>query len=605
MVGLILLFLVAAALIAAPIGLGIFMPTVQLGTLSSAIMTGAGIALMVMLGIVTVITKLYQRSRANEAFVRTGMGGVRVIQDGGALVIPVIHEFLRISLETLKLEVRRDGEDALITKDSLRADIGAEFFVKVQPDKQAILQAARSLGDKMTNVAQVKTAVEDKLISALRSVAATKTLTELHTDRDAFVEEVTKNVNNDLAENGLTLESVTISRLDQTAASSLSDGNIFDAQGLATIAAITEAKKTERNQLERQGEQNRKEQDVETRKRVLGLEQEQKNAEATQAADVAKVAAEQDKIAKEEAIKAQKAVDLAEIEKQQKIEVAAIDKKKASEVAMEAKTQAIAEAARLKAGKEAELAKAQALREKEMQAVKTVEVEATAEREKRKAVIAAEAKAEQIYVTDQRAADAKAYQTMKDAEARKLAADADAEAVTKKATAEANAEKAKAEGQRALQLVPVEVERAKVEIDRDRIETVVKPELEAREKSGKVAQDYEIAKLHVEADKLVRIESAKAAAMIGSKIECKLYGAPEDAARMISSFAGGQKLMEAIEGFMGDGGGDLVQSAVHSARKFLKKQEQVGESEPVSDEVVKPKSAHTPPANGGQESLNK
>lgn len=168
MLGLVFLFIMALALVAAPVVLAIMQ--INIGFVSSAIMTGAGISLMVVLGIVTVITKLYQRSRANEAFVRTGMGGVKVIQDGGALVIPVIHEFLRISLETLKLEVLRTAQDALITKDNLRADIGAEFFVKVQPNKDAILQAARSLGDKMTNVNSVKTAVEDKLISALRSV---------------------------------------------------------------------------------------------------------------------------------------------------------------------------------------------------------------------------------------------------------------------------------------------------------------------------------------------------------------------------------------------------------------------------------------------------
>lgn len=576
MIGLILLFLLALALIATPIILAT--AGIDIGFMSGAIMTGAGIGLMVVLGIITVITKLYQRARANEAFVRTGMGGVRVIQDGGALVIPVIHEFLKISLETLKLEVLRENKEALITKDNLRADIGAEFFVKVQPNKESILQAARSLGDKMMNVNSVKTAVEDKLISALRSVAATKTLSELHTDRDAFVEEVTKGVNNDLAENGLTLESVTISRLDQTHVGNLSDDNIFDAQGKRTIAEITERNKTERNRLEREGERARKSQDVETEKSVLALEQDRANAAATQAAEIAKVQAEQDREAREKAIAAAKAVELAEIEKMQNLEVANIEKQKLAMVAEEAKTQAIAEAAVLKAAKEAELAKAQALREKEMQAVKTVEVEASAEREKRKAVIAAEAKAEQIFVAEQRAADAKAYQVQKDAEARKAAADADAEATTKKAQADANAAKARAEGERAVALVPVEVDREKVKIDQDRIENVIKPELEAREKSGKVAQDFEIAKLQVEAEKQVKIETAKAMATVGEKITMQLYGSPEHAAGMLKSLMGGQQVAEAINAFsenvdpkVGDAVGDMVEGA---ASLFSKKDKQ-------------------------------
>src|SRR5690606_1194606 len=289
MIGLVLLFILALGLLVTPIAMSAM--GVQVSFLSQAILMGAGVFLMLVIGIIAVITKLYQRAKANEAFVRTGMGGVRIIQDGGALVIPVLHEFIKISLETLKLEVLREHKDALITKDNLRADIGAEFFVKVSPSQESILQAARSLGDKMMNVNLVKAAVEDKLISALRSVAATKSLQELHSDRENFVEEVTKAVNNDLAENGLSLESVTISKLDQTSVSSLSDDNIFDAQGKRTIAEITERNKTERNKLERAGEQARKQQDVETRKAVLAHEQDQQAAEATQAAEIAKVRA--------------------------------------------------------------------------------------------------------------------------------------------------------------------------------------------------------------------------------------------------------------------------------------------------------------------------
>ena len=547
MLGLVFLFLLSVSLVAAPIGLKI--ASIDIGFVSSAIMTGSGILLMVMLGIITVITKLYQRAKANEAFVRTGMGGVKVIQDGGALVIPVIHEFIRISLETLKLEVVRDSKDAFITKDNLRADIGAEFFVRVKPERDSILQAARSLGKRMTDIAQVKAAVEDKLISALRSVAAKKTLTELHTDREGFVEEVTRVVNTDLSENGLTLESVTISKLDQTSIASLNDDNIFDAQGKRTIAEITERQKTERNILERAGEQARKQQDVETRTRVLQLEQEQKNAEATQAAEIAKVSAEQDKVAKEKAIEAQKAIDLAELEKMRRTEIAAIEKKQATDVAIEAKARAIALATKEKTVEETELAKTQAIKEKEMQAIKTVEIEASAEREKRKAIIEASAMAEQAYLKDQRAADAKAYQMQKDAEARKLAADADAEATTKKALAEANAAKAHADGEKAKQLVPVEVERERVQIDQNRFENIVRPDLKAREEFGKAAQEFEIAKLKVQADKEVKIESAKAMSGIGEKISMTLYGNPDHAASMLKSLVSGQQVAELVNSF--------------------------------------------------------
>jgi len=559
----VLLFLAAIVLIGAPIAMNAI--GMEISSVSQILMTGAGIFLLLVGSIIVVVTKLYQRARANEAFVRTGMGGVRIIRDGGALVIPVIHEFLKISLQTLKLEVVREHSEALITQDNLRADIGAEFFVRVEPNDESILQAARSLGDKMMDVVQVRTAVEDKLISALRAVAATKTLTQLHTDREGFVEEVTKAVNNDLKENGLTLESVTISKLDQTSVSSLKDDNVFDAQGKRTIAEITQKNMTETNRLQRAGEQARKEQDVETEKAVLTLDQEKKNAEARQRAEIAKVEAEQQREATEKSIEAQKAIELAEVEKQQRVAVAGIEKDKAANIANEAKLTAIALASSEKATQEAELAKAQAMRESEMQKIKTVEIEAAANRDKAKSVIEAQAQAEQNYVVAQRQADAQAYQVQKDAEARKAAADADAEATTKKAAAEASALKARADGDQAVQMVPVQVERERVKIDQDRIEHVVKPELEAREKSGKVAQDFEIAKLKVEAEMQVQIETARAMASIGSKVQMNLYGTPENAADMLNGIVKGQNWAESINAFKNTIDPSIIEAARDAA----------------------------------------
>jgi uncharacterized membrane protein YqiK len=64
-------------LIAAPIGLAI--AGIEIGFMASAIMTGTGIGLIILTGIITVIAKLYHRARANEAFVRTGWGGMVVL----------------------------------------------------------------------------------------------------------------------------------------------------------------------------------------------------------------------------------------------------------------------------------------------------------------------------------------------------------------------------------------------------------------------------------------------------------------------------------------------------------------------------------------------
>ena len=75
----------------------------------------AGIALIGLLAIGLIFSRLYRRSSKELAFVRTGLGGQKVVMDGGAIVLPVFHECVNINMNTLKLEVARAGADSLIT----------------------------------------------------------------------------------------------------------------------------------------------------------------------------------------------------------------------------------------------------------------------------------------------------------------------------------------------------------------------------------------------------------------------------------------------------------------------------------------------------------
>src|SRR5215468_6385375 len=339
---LIVLFLFAIALVFGPLGASL--TGHKLDALASTIMMASGLLLAFFSSMLMVITRLYVKTKASEAFVRTGMGGMHVIKDGGAIVVPVIHQIVRISLRTLRLDVGREGPDALITKDKLRADIKAEFFVRVMPDDDSIKNAARSFGEHMDDERYVGKLVEDKLISALRTVAATKTLEELNTQRDEFVKQVTDIVTPDLAHNGLTLEVATISKLDQTALQNLRDDNVFDAQGKRTIAAITQEQATARNELERAGEQARKKKDVETRQAMLALERQQAEAEAEQQSQVAVIRAQKAREAQEKQIEAQRAVEIANVSKAQAVEVAQRQQQQAVETAERKKLEAITQA---------------------------------------------------------------------------------------------------------------------------------------------------------------------------------------------------------------------------------------------------------------------
>src|SRR5205814_6304252 len=253
--------------------------------------SGIGVALLLIVATVVVFTRLYRRAAANLAFVRTGSGGPKIIKDTGRLVVPVMHQVIPVSLETMRLNVERRGPHALITKDNLRVDLSAEFYIKVQPSREDIQQAARSLGGRSVQPDAVAELVEDKLVSALRTVAATKELVELHAKRDEFASAVQEIVTHDLATNGLTLESVTISSLDQTDPSALQERNVFDAQGLRKIAEITQKARVERNQIEMEAQRQVVAKNVETKKSILELSRQQAEFEAEQKMNVANVQA--------------------------------------------------------------------------------------------------------------------------------------------------------------------------------------------------------------------------------------------------------------------------------------------------------------------------
>lgn len=611
-ISLFFVLLFALALIGAPIGLNI--TGHPLGAISSMIMLTSGIAIAVVSAILLTIMKLFVKTKASEAFVRTGMGGIKVIRDGGALVIPVVHELVRVPLGTQRIPVQRQGADALITADKLRGDVAAEFFVRVMAENEDIQSAARSLGSTTSDTRRdisyedrIKNLIEDKLISALRTAAARKTLEQLNSERDEFLKEVVGLVSGDLKHNGFTLETVSISKLDQTDEQHLKDGNIFDAQGKRTLAEITQRNLTERNKLMRAGEQERESQDVETRKQILELNRAKAEAEAKQASDVAAIQAEQDRAAKKAQIEAAQAVSIAEVSQQQAVEVArrvqqqAIevaerDKLKAVteadqkvEVAKRAQQQAVADADARKAQAEAKLADAEAEREKARQAIVTVTTVQTAEREKQKAVIAAQAEAEQAYVQTEKTADANAYKVKAEAEARKASAEADALATTRKAEADkaaaiaaAQATQAKleaeaagtrarllaeADGQRAVAMVPIDVKSKEVEVEQRRVAEVLTPELQARAEHGEAAQKFELAKFQIEKEATVRIEAAKAMVNVYGKITANVYGTPEDVARMGAAFASGMGLSQAFNGFFNAADSktaDIADKATHA-----------------------------------------
>lgn len=414
--------------------------------LDIAIMGGGGFLLLVMLGIF--VAKLYRRASKEIAFVRTGVGGEKVIMNGGALVFPIFHETMPVNMNTLVLSVVRRDTEALITLDRLRIDVKAEFYVRVRPDAGAIAMAAQTLGQRTMHPEALKDLVEGKFVDALRSVAAGMTMNELHEQRAEFVQKVQQVSSNDLAMNGLELESVSLTGLDQTSIEHFNANNAFDAEGLTKLTEQIEARKKLRNDIEQDTRVQMETKNLEADQRSFEIgrdkeyarlqqEREVEIRRAAQTSEIAREQAERSREADAARIEAKKQVDAQQIEADRLVEEARIDQQRALEIARQEQQIAVQNKSReeSQAKAEADAARAKAVAAEEQ--VATSRESEIAERMKKIELIEAAKQAERD-----------AIKIKVDAEAERDAAANRAEAVRREAEGEAEAEKLRAEAAR-------------------------------------------------------------------------------------------------------------------------------------------------------------
>ncbi len=250
------------------------------------ILTFLIVAIVVIAIIVILAAYFYRRSTREVSLIRTGVGGRKVVMDGGVLVIPYFHDVSKVNMQTLRLEVKRTSEQALITKDRLRVDVGVEFYVSVDPTSDAIARASQTLGNRTFDSEKLRELIDGKLVDALRSVAARMSMDELHENRAEFVNEVAAGLSEPLARNGLALESVSLSALDQTPFSALDENNAFNAVGMRKLAEVIAKSKKERAEIETDTEVSVHRSAMESSKRRLEIDLEEQQAQIKQAQEL-------------------------------------------------------------------------------------------------------------------------------------------------------------------------------------------------------------------------------------------------------------------------------------------------------------------------------
>jgi uncharacterized membrane protein YqiK len=413
------------------------------------------ILLIVIVAVLVVIAGwLYERARNEVAIVKTGVGGRKVIIDGGTIAIPYFHEITRVNMQTIRMDVSRTGESSLITKDRMRVDVGAEFYASVEPKSESIIRAAQTLGSRLFQPDQLKSLIDGMMIDALRAVAAQMTMDELHENRSEFVREVREALADTLKRYGLQLDSVSLTALDQTPFSSLDENNAFNAVGMRKLAEVIAKSKKERAEIESQSQVSVRKAAMLAEKQKLEIDLEQRTAEihqrqeietlmASQLAEVAQRKAQSEWEAARAKLLMEENIQAADIERERKVRQAQIDQERELELAEQARRIALDEKSReeSQAKAEADQARAAAIEAAEM--LITVRMKAEAERRKELAIIQAKERAESetVKLTATAQAERKASEDIAAAERTRSEAERDrllALATAKEADVKAN-----------------------------------------------------------------------------------------------------------------------------------------------------------------------
>src|SRR5215211_2520071 len=380
------------------------------GTLVGELILWLIVAIVVIAIVVYIVNWLYHRSSKEVSFVRTGLLGERVVINGGAFVLPFIHDFTPVNMNVLPMGIVREKRDAVITRDRMRIDIEADFYVRVQPTREAVAIAAATLGRRTLEPEQLHALLSGKFVSAIRSVAAEMTMEQMHEQRGEYVARLKAEATEALAQNGLELESVAITDLDQTDLEYFNPSNRFDAEGLTRLIEDIEARRKLRNDIEQDSMIRIRTRNLEAERQALDIERESETAKLEQERDVEiRRAVQRAQVSRERALRETEA-EQAQIAAREEIERARIGNERAIS--------------------EARIASDRDLRQREIERTRTVEAaEISAREEVERARIANEQAISEARIISEREVRGREIERTRAVEAAEIAAQEEVEKV--------------------------------------------------------------------------------------------------------------------------------------------------------------------------------
>ena len=155
------------------------------------------------------------------------------IHGGAKFIVPVIQAYEFLDLTPLSISV--DLKNAL-SRQNIRIDVPSRFTVGISTESGVMQNAAeRLLGLKL---AEIQELAKDIIFGQLRLIIATMDIEEINTDRDKFLEAVSRNVEVELKKIGLRLINVNVTDISDES------GYIVALGREAAAKAINDAKKS-------------------------------------------------------------------------------------------------------------------------------------------------------------------------------------------------------------------------------------------------------------------------------------------------------------------------------------------------------------------------
>ena len=194
----------------------------------------AFVIIIIAFALIMALISRYKRCPSDKILVvygRTGGTSAKCIHGGGAFIMPVIQDYAYLDLKPISIEANLTNA---LSRQNIRVDVPCRFTIAISTEPDSMSNAAERLLGLVPE--QIQELSKDILFGQLRLVIATMTIEEINSDRDKFLDNISKNVDTELKKIGLKLINVNVTDIKD-------ESGYIEALGKEAAAkAINEAK---------------------------------------------------------------------------------------------------------------------------------------------------------------------------------------------------------------------------------------------------------------------------------------------------------------------------------------------------------------------------